>query len=37
MPPSVPDFLHAQTAAQAGFLAEIVKIPSDNPPGDCAA
>lgn len=23
-------------AAQTGFLAELVKIPSDNPPGDCA-
>jgi acetylornithine deacetylase/succinyl-diaminopimelate desuccinylase-like protein len=23
-------------AAQVAFLAELVKVPSDNPPGDCA-
>ena len=28
-------FLRENTAAQIGFLAEIVRIPSDNPPGDC--
>src|SRR5438105_4715538 len=25
-----------QHAAQTRFLAELVKVPSDNPPGDCA-
>jgi acetylornithine deacetylase/succinyl-diaminopimelate desuccinylase-like protein len=29
-------FLDAEHAAQAAFLAELVKVPSDNPPGDCA-
>jgi aminoglycoside phosphotransferase (APT) family kinase protein len=24
------------TEAQVQFLAELVKVPSDNPPGDCA-
>ena len=28
-------FLDAERAAQAAFLAELVKVPSDNPPGDC--
>ncbi|MCG6877274.1 MAG: M20/M25/M40 family metallo-hydrolase [Betaproteobacteria bacterium] len=28
-------FLAGQREAQARFLAELVKIPSDNPPGDC--
>ncbi len=37
MPSSVSDFLHAHTATQADFLAAIVKIPSDNPPGDCVS
>jgi acetylornithine deacetylase/succinyl-diaminopimelate desuccinylase-like protein len=30
-------FLDRQLAAQTAFLAELVKVPSDNPPGDCAA
>lgn len=29
--------LNAARAAQTGFLAELVKVPSDNPPGDCRA
>jgi succinyl-diaminopimelate desuccinylase len=28
-------FLHSQQQAQTDFLAELVKVPSDNPPGDC--
>ncbi len=28
-------FLHASREAETRFLAEIVKVPSDNPPGDC--
>ena len=28
-------FLDAERHAQAAFLAELVKVPSDNPPGDC--
>lgn len=30
-------FLEGQSAAQQAFLAELVRTPSDNPPGDCAA
>ena len=30
-------FLDAERDAQAAFLAELVKVPSDNPPGDCRA
>ncbi|MBI3373899.1 MAG: M20/M25/M40 family metallo-hydrolase [Betaproteobacteria bacterium] len=30
-------FLSGGRDAQAGFLAELVRTPSDNPPGDCAA
>jgi succinyl-diaminopimelate desuccinylase len=30
-------FLAAQREAQTRFLAELVKVPSDNPPGDCRA
>ena len=29
--------LEAEHEAQVRFLAELVKVPSDNPPGDCAA
>ncbi len=29
-------FLDGERDAQAAFLAELVKVPSDNPPGDCA-
>ena len=32
----IGEFLAAQRAAQVDFLAELVKVPSDNPPGDCA-
>ena len=31
----VRDFLEAERPAQVRFLAELVKIPTDNPPGDC--
>ncbi len=31
------DFVAAGHDAQVAFLAELVKLPSDNPPGDCAA
>lgn len=30
-------FIDAQRPAQEAFLAELVKVPSDNPPGDCDA
>lgn len=33
---SITAFLKTQHQAQAQFLAELVKVPSDNPPGDCA-
>ena len=29
-------FIDAAFGRQTAFLAELVKIPSDNPPGDCA-
>lgn len=32
----IRDFLFAQHDAQTRFLAELVKVPSDNPAGDCA-
>jgi acetylornithine deacetylase/succinyl-diaminopimelate desuccinylase family protein len=32
---AIRDFLRGQQEAETRFLAEIVKIPSDNPPGDC--
>lgn len=32
---AIHDFLSAQREAQTHFLAELVKVPSDNPPGDC--
>ena len=28
-------FVRAHAEAETRFLAEIVKVPSDNPPGDC--
>ncbi len=31
----IDEFLAAQREAQTRFLAELVKTPSDNPPGDC--
>ncbi len=33
----VAKWLRANREAQVDFLAELVKVPSDNPPGDCAA
>jgi acetylornithine deacetylase/succinyl-diaminopimelate desuccinylase-like protein len=30
-------YLEGQQEAQARFLAELVRVPSDNPPGDCHA
>jgi acetylornithine deacetylase/succinyl-diaminopimelate desuccinylase family protein len=33
----IEDYLAAQREHQTRFLAELVKVPSDNPPGDCAA
>ena len=32
---AIRDFVREHAEAEARFLAEIVKIPSDNPPGDC--
>lgn len=32
---SICSFLAGQREAQTRFLAELVKVPSDNPPGDC--
>jgi acetylornithine deacetylase/succinyl-diaminopimelate desuccinylase-like protein len=34
---TVAAFLDRELDAQTAFLAELVKVPSDNPPGDCAA
>ncbi|AKZ61792.1 peptidase M20 [Herbaspirillum hiltneri N3] len=34
---SVLSFLDAEHAAQTRFLQELVRVPSDNPSGDCAA
>lgn len=34
---AITAFLDSQQARQTAFLAAIVKTPSDNPPGDCAA
>ncbi|MFO1323746.1 MAG: M20/M25/M40 family metallo-hydrolase [Burkholderiales bacterium] len=33
---AIHDFLAAHRAKQQAFLAELVRVPSDNPPGDCA-
>jgi len=33
---AIEAFLAGQRGAQTRFLAELVKVPSDNPPGDCA-
>jgi acetylornithine deacetylase/succinyl-diaminopimelate desuccinylase family protein len=32
---SITAFLKTQRQAQTQFLAELVRVPSDNPPGDC--
>ena len=34
--PSMEEFLYQHRKAQIDFLAELVRVPSDNPPGDCA-
>ncbi len=34
--PALSAALAARAAEQTAFLAELVRIPSDNPPGDCA-
>ena len=34
---SIVDFIDRDFARETEFLAELVKVPSDNPPGDCAA
>ncbi len=34
---TIHDYLAAHRADETQFLAELVKVPSDNPPGDCAA
>src|SRR5262245_12928079 len=34
---AIEQFLSGKRQAQARFLGELVKVPSDNPPGDCAA
>ena len=33
---AIEDYLAAERDHQTRFLAELVKVPSDNPPGDCA-
>ncbi|WP_448191077.1 M20/M25/M40 family metallo-hydrolase [Azospirillum sp. sgz301742] len=33
---AIRDFLRSVREDQSRFLAELVKVPSDNPPGDCA-
>ena len=33
---AIHDFLAAHRVEEERFLAELVKVPSDNPPGDCA-
>ena len=34
---TISEFLRRRRDAEERFLAELVKVPSDNPPGDCAA
>ncbi len=34
---TVTDFIEEDFARETAFFAELVKVPSDNPPGDCAA
>jgi acetylornithine deacetylase/succinyl-diaminopimelate desuccinylase-like protein len=36
LPDAVTAFVDADFARETAFLAELVKTPSDNPPGDCA-
>ena len=33
---AIRDYLARERPAQDRFLAELVKVASDNPPGDCA-
>ncbi|WP_414656075.1 ArgE/DapE family deacylase [Ferrovibrio sp.] len=33
---AIRDFITAQQPAMTAMLAELVRVPSDNPPGDCA-
>jgi acetylornithine deacetylase/succinyl-diaminopimelate desuccinylase-like protein len=33
----IHDYLARQREAEQNFLSELVRLPSDNPPGDCAA
>ena len=33
----ITGFIDSDFARETAFLAELVKVPSDNPPGDCAA
>ncbi len=35
MPDAIADFIRHHHADQAAFLARLVTVPSDNPPGDC--
>ncbi|MEX2455404.1 MAG: M20/M25/M40 family metallo-hydrolase [Rhodospirillaceae bacterium] len=37
MPDAIARFLDADCDRQVAFLAELVRCPTDNPPGDCAA
>ena len=34
---AISDFVDREFARESAFLAELVKVPSDNPPGDCRA
>ena len=34
---AIAAFVDRDFARETEFLAELVKVPSDNPPGDCAA
>jgi acetylornithine deacetylase/succinyl-diaminopimelate desuccinylase-like protein len=34
---AISDFVDREFARERAFLAELVKVPSDNPPGDCKA
>ena len=34
---AINDFVDREFARETAFLAELVKVPSDNPPGDCRA
>ena len=34
---TITSFIDDRFPRETEFLAELVKVPSDNPPGDCAA